>query len=111
MAKFHEVIDSLGYGDDGITTAYPETFTTDIMAAYDEDMSIPTAAVDVLKADLAAAQAEIVRLKAHNYELITATPVDDQGADDNQDDDNSDSDDEESSDGVDGLFGNDDNDK
>ncbi len=108
MAKFHELLDSLGYGEDGITTAYPETFITDVTAAYDEDMSIPTSAVDVLKAENAELKDEIVRLKAHNYELITAVPaVDDEPNPDPED--SADDNENDSDKGVDSLFG--DNDK
>lgn len=100
MARFQEMIDSLGMGEDGLT-AYPDTFTADLSAAYDEDMSIPAARVEVLEADLLAANAEILRLKAHNYELITQVPVEPETpetADDNAGDN------EETDEGVESLF-------
>lgn len=106
MGKFHDLTDSLGYGEDGTSLQYPDTFIDDARSAYDEDMSIPSARISVLEADLAAASAEIIRLKAHNYELITAVPDEpgepnsDDADNDSADDDNSDSDE-----GVDSLFG------
>lgn len=107
MAKFHDVLDSLGMGEDGLT-AYPETFTNDITAAYEDDLSIPAARVSVLEADLAAAQAEILRLKAHNYELITAVPAEDNGDQDTDPDSDNNDDTDETDEGVDSLFGDDD---
>lgn len=107
MARFTDMIDSLGMGEDGLT-AYPDTFTADLTAAYDEDMSIPAARVEVLEADLLAAKAEILSLKAHNYELITQVPVESETpepTDDNADDD------DETDKGVDSLFGDDKKDK
>lgn len=100
MARFRELIDSLGMGEDGLT-AYPETFTTDLASAYDEDMSIPAARVEVLEADLLAANAEILRLKAHNYELITQVPVEAENPESSDDN----ADDTETGEGVDSLFG------
>lgn len=109
MAKFHELTDSLGYGEDGVTLQYPETFIDDLRSAYDEDMSIPESRILVLEADLAAANAEIVRLKAHNYELITAVPSEEPNADDADSGADDDSNDNQSDDeGVDSLFGSDD---
>lgn len=108
MPKVTDLLDSLGVAEDGISTVYPETFTSDIRAAYDEDFSIPAARISVLEADLAAAQAEILALKAHNYELMVAAPA--EGGDefdDNNDDDQNDADDSADSDdnaGVDSLF-------
>jgi hypothetical protein len=109
VAQFNDMLDTLGVGDDGISVAYPETFLDDIRGAYDADMGIPTAKISVLEADLAAALAEIDRLKAHNYDLLVAGGAgvndpeaveDSQGDEDNSDDD--DSDDE----GTDSLFDN-----
>lgn len=108
MGKFHELTDSLGYGEDGVSLAYPETFIDDARAAYDEDMSIPSSRISVLEADLAAAQQEIIRLKAHNYELITAVPAEpDDTTTDDADGADDDNDNEESDKGVDSLFGSD----
>lgn len=105
MGKFHDLTDSLGYGEDGVSLQYPDTFIDDARAAYDEDMSIPSARISVLEADLAAAQSEIVRLKAHNYELITQVPDDEpvDSDDTNADDDNDNDNDDDQ--GVDSLFG------
>lgn len=111
MGRFSDLTDSLGYGDDGVSLSYPDTFLDDARSAYDEDMSIPAARVSVLEADLAAAQSEIIRLKAHNYELLTQVPAEDinpadgdNAADDDNSSDNESSDDE----GIDSLFGDDD---
>lgn len=103
MGKFHDLTDSLGYGEDGVSLAYPETFIDDARSAYDADMSIPAARVSVLESDLAAAQQEIMMLKAHNYELITQVPSDEPETpgDDNAADENDEPEDE----GTDSLFG------
>lgn len=104
MSKFASLIDSLGMGEDGLTV-YPDTFPSDLTAAYDEDMSIPAARVEVLEADLMAANAEILRLKAHNYELITQVPSEPENVNDPVDDDENN--DENKDEGVESLFGND----
>lgn len=77
MAKLLEIINSLGVGEDGVTTAYPETFIADITGAYEEDMSFPTAKIGVLEAENAALAQENMLLKAHNYELLTLMPSSD----------------------------------
>ena len=103
MARIHDLIDSLGMGEDGLT-AYPDTFTTDILSAYDEDLSIPSSKVAVLEADLAQALAEIERLKAHNYDLLTAVPAE-PDTEPEPDEDDGDNDNNDSDEGVDALFG------
>lgn len=107
MGKFHDLTDSLGYGEDGVSLQYPETFIDDARSAYDEDMSIPSARISVLEADLAAAQAESIRLKAHNYELLTAVPAEPGEPDPDDDGDDADDNDNDSDEGVDSLFGDD----
>lgn len=107
MGKFHDLTDSLGYGEDGVSLQYPETFIDDARSAYDEDMSIPSARISVLEADLAAEQAEIIRLKAHNYELLTAVPDEPGEPDPDDDGDDADDNDNDSDEGVDSLFGDD----
>ena len=105
MAKFTDLLASLGVAEDGISTAYPETFTADITAAYDEDMSIPAAKIAVLESELAAANDEILTLKAHNYELLIQSPVD--GDENEIESDVTDGDDENDTDenlGIEGLF-------
>lgn len=74
MARFHDMLSSLGVGEDGVSVAYPDTFTDDISAAYDEDFSVPTAKIGVLETELAGANEEIARLKAHNYDLLMQVP-------------------------------------
>lgn len=106
MAKFHDTLDSIGFQDDAVTPAYPDTFMDDIRASYDEDFSIPAAKITTLEAELAAATAEIARLKAHNYDLITAGPAPSpEGEEDptepDADEEKGENDDE---DGVAGLF-------
>ena len=101
MPKFTDLISTLGFAEDGITTAYPESFLPDIQAAYADDMSIPDARIQVLEADLAAAQAEVIALKAHNYELLVSAPV---VADDSTEESDEDPDGEPDDAGVDGLF-------
>lgn len=102
MAKVIDLLNSLGVAEDGISTVYPETFRDDITAAYEEDFSIPEARIAVLESDLAAAQQEIVLLKAHNYELMVSAPAEG-GTDEEEPVEDSPSDEDENP-GVDGLF-------
>lgn len=74
MGKFHDLTNSLGVGEDGVSPLYPDTFLSDISGAYDEDMGLANAAVEVARADHATALAEIAALKAHNYDLMMQTP-------------------------------------
>ena len=89
MARFNELIDSVGLSDDGITPSYPDTFMTDIAAAYSEDIAAisepANAKIDVLEADLMAANEEIARLKAHNYDLIMQIPATDTSENNSED--------------------------
>lgn len=106
MPKVTDLINSLGIAEDGISTVYPETFTSDLEAAYAEDMGIPEAKIGVLTQELAEARAEIEALKAHNYDLIVSSAVEDAPADnpnaDDEDVDDSEDDDDVKS--IDGLF-------
>lgn len=70
------LLDSLGVAEDGISTVYPETFVEDIRGAYGADADAAAAKIQVLTADLAAAQQQILLLQAHNYELMTSAPAD-----------------------------------
>ena len=109
MAKFDDLINSIGVGEDGVTLAYPDTFIDDVRTAYADDMSIPDAQIQVLMAENASLKEEVILLKAHNYELITQVPSDDSGSDDaNDDSDNSDNDEDVT---TDDLFGDDEDDK
>lgn len=105
MAKFHDTISSLGVGDDGVSVAYPDTFTDDILAAYDEDMSVPNAKIAVLERDLAAANETINQLKAHNYDLLTQVPSEPTlEASDEDSNESDDSADDEEPDTLDKMF-------
>lgn len=106
MAKVTDMLDSLGTGEDGISPLYPDTFLDDLRGAYTDDLSVPAAKISVLETDLAAALAEIDRLKAHNYDLLMQIPAEGAPAseDDNESEDD-DSEDEDTPQGVDGLFG------
>lgn len=105
MAKVTDLLSSLGVAEDGISTVYPETFLTDIQTAYDEDFSIPAARVSVLENDLAAAQAEILALKAHNYELMVSVPATESDVEsENQEESEGDPEDNDDNRGVDSLF-------
>lgn len=103
MPKVTDLLSSLGVAEDGISTVYPDTFVEDITAAYAEDMSIPDARISVLEADLAAAQAEILALKAHNYELMVSVPADEPD-DEPADEPGDEPDDNDDNSGVDSLF-------
>jgi len=103
MARTIDLLDSLGVAEDGISTAYPETFMDDIRGAYGADAATAAARIAFLEADLAAAQQEIVLLQAHNYQLMVSVPADepddaDQGEPEGEPDDNDDNS------GVDSLF-------
>jgi len=69
VAKFTEILDGLGSVEDG---AYPETMLDDLISAYDEDMSIPTAKIAELESANADANTVIAELKARNYDLLIA---------------------------------------
>lgn len=70
--KTRALLDSLGVAEDGVSPLYPDNFSTDIGAAFDEDMGAADAKIQVLTADLVAAQNEVAQLKAHNYDLLMA---------------------------------------
>lgn len=96
MSRTLSLLDSVGLGEDGISTAYPETFMDDIRGAYGADQDAAAAKISVLEADLVAAKEQILALQAHNYELMTAavptepvvedTPEDDPSGDDSPSD-------------------------
>ena len=94
MATFDELMEQFrNPGETGI----PETFAEDLTTAYREDLSVRDAAVQERETRLAdkekeilAAQAEALRLKAVNYDLLMAAPKtgntvdnDNPGGDDN----------------------------
>jgi hypothetical protein len=105
MARFHDLLATLGVGEDGVSTAYPDTFTDDLSAAYDEDFSVPSAKIQVLETENAELAAQIATLKAHNYDLLMQIPTaatPDQGGE-GENDENPDSEDEEP-DELDAVF-------
>lgn len=108
MAKFDDLINSIGVGEDGVSIAYPDTFIDDLRGAYTDDMSIPDAQIQVLTAENAGLKQEVILLKAHNYELITQVPSEDVGSDNDSDNDSDDDSDEDVT--TDDLFGDDDDD-
>jgi len=59
-------------GDEGLSP----TIYDDLSAAYTNDTSTRDAKIEVQGADLAAAQAEILALKAMNYDLLMAAGID-----------------------------------
>lgn len=73
--KTRSMLDSLGVGDDGVSPLYPDNFSTDLGAAFDEDMGIADSRIQVLEADIDSLTQENLALKAHNYELLTAAPA------------------------------------
>ena len=78
-------------GDEGLSP----TIYDDLSAAYTNDTSTRDAKIEVQGADLAAAQAEILALKAMNYDLLMAAGIDnsaDSGEDNSDDETDSDSD-------------------
>lgn len=62
-------------GEDGLSP----TIYDDLSAAYTNDMSTRDAKIEVQGTDLAAAQAEILALKAMNYDLLMAAGIDNSG--------------------------------
>ena len=59
-------------GEDGLSP----TIYDDLSAAYTNDTSTRDAKIEVQGNDLAAAQAEILALKAMNYDLLMAAGID-----------------------------------
>lgn len=62
-------------GEDGLSP----TIYDDLSAAYTNDTSTRDAKIEVQGSDLAAAQAEILALKAMNYDLLMAAGIDNSG--------------------------------
>jgi hypothetical protein len=86
MATFDELMEQFrNPGEAGI----PENFADELMSTYQADLSVRDAAVQERETRLAdkekeilAAQAEALRLKAVNYDLLMAAPKSD-SSDDN----------------------------
>lgn len=105
MSRTLGLLDSLGLAEDGISTAYPDTFRDDITAAYNEDADMAASRVAILEADNAALTAEIVGLKAHNYELMVSVPSTDSDAETVEESEETESDDDnDDNSGIDSLF-------
>lgn len=93
MADFAELLAALqNPGEEGLSP----TIYDDLSAAYTNDTSTRDAKIEVQGNDLAAAQAEILALKAMNYDLLMAAGIDnsaDTGDDETETDSDSESDD------------------
>ena len=74
MARFHEVIDSLGVGDTG-ALMYPDTFVDDIRGAYDSDIQGATAQIALLTEQIATLEAQNTQLAAANWNLSQSIPA------------------------------------
>lgn len=96
-AKIDELISSVGVGDDGVSMAYPDTFLADISNAAIADSGSADAMILTLQTEKAALEAELIAVKAHNYELIQQIPrPETESADEPSDDDSpEDSDDDD----------------
>jgi hypothetical protein len=101
MARFHDLLASL---TEEQISALPEGIISTLTEEYDNDLSVRDAAVTERESRITAAQnviaerdAEAVRLKAANYDLLKATPVPKKDADDDETLD-------DESDDIDSLF-------
>lgn len=74
MARFNEIIDSLGVGEDG-ARMYPDTFVDDITGAYDFDMQGSTAVIAQLTAEAETLRAQNQELAAANWNLLQSIPA------------------------------------
>lgn len=107
MARVTDLLSTLGVAEDGITTAYPDTFIDDITGAYGDDTAAYEAKIQVLSADLAAAQEKVVQLQAHNYELMTsvsATTANVEGENEEEEPGDKEPGDNDDNSGIDSLF-------
>ena len=102
MARIHDLLAALTPEQ---TALLPENFTTDIAAEYDRDLDLSNAAVAERESRITAAQqtiaereAEAIKLKAANWDMLQATPAPKPDADEDEDDSESDDEDD--------IFGN-----
>lgn len=69
MADFNELLGKLrNPGEDGT----PDTIYDDLDAAYNDRVSSADAKISELSSAQTAAEAELQKVRAHNYELLTA---------------------------------------
>lgn len=96
--EFLELLASLqNPGEDGPSP----TIYDDLSASYTDATSTRDAKIQVQGGDLEAAQAEILSLKAMNYDLLIAAGIDNSSdSGDNESEDNSDNDSKDNSDDV-----------
>jgi hypothetical protein len=98
MARFHDLLESL---TDEQLAVLPEGITAALREEYDNDLSISNAAVQERETRIAARdaaiaekEAEAIKLKAANWDMLQATPAPTPATDeDESDDDESDDDD------------------
>ena len=110
MAKFLEIIAALSEAGG----EYPETMFDDLLTAYDEDLSVPTAKINDLETASAAAIAEanttIAALKSQNYDLLMSVGASGNAGGGTGDDDEELSDETDSDITPESLFGDKEND-
>lgn len=98
MARFHDLLESL---TDEQLAVLPEGITAALREEYDNDLSISNAAVQERESRISARdaliaekEAEAIKLKAANWDMLQATPAPKPATDeDESDDDESDDDD------------------
>lgn len=102
MARFHDLLASLTEEQRGIL---PENFADELTGEYDNDLSVSNAAVQERESRISARDAliaerdaELVKVKAANWDMLQATPAAKPGDDDETDDEPDDDDDD--------IFGN-----
>jgi hypothetical protein len=101
MAGIHDYLGSL-VGEDGVSTL-PDGVSDGVLSAYDADMSVPTAAIEMRDTRIAELEAELTLTKAANWDLLQAVPsADDSTAAGDGGDSDADSDPDNSQNDVDG---------
>lgn len=72
MAEFDELLGKLREpGDDGV----PETIYDDLAAAYNDRISSADSKISELSSTLDTTKDELLKVRAHNYDLLTAVQV------------------------------------
>lgn len=105
MANTLALLDSLGVAEDGISTAYPDTFVDDLRGAYTADADAAAARISILEADLAEAKQQILLLQAHNYELMTSAPAEPAEVEEEESPASDEPEDNDDNSGISSLFG------